>query len=71
MIVGIENRENYAVINADVPLASMFGYATVVRGMTKGMGTFTMEMARYAQVPVKISEEILLQRKDKAAKVKK
>ena len=71
MIVGIENRENYAVINADVPLASMFGYATVVRGMTKGMGTFTMEMVRYAQVPVKISEEILLQRKDKAARVKK
>jgi elongation factor G len=49
----------------------MFGYATVVRGMTKGMGTFTMEMARYAQVPVKISAEILLQRKDKAAQVKK
>jgi elongation factor G len=67
MIVGIENRENFAVINAEVPLSSMFGYATVVRGMSKGMGTFTMEMSRYAPVPKKLAEDIILARKDKAA----
>ena len=68
LIIGLENRENFTVINADVPLSNMFGYATVVRGMTKGMGTFTMEMARYAKVPVKISEEILLKRREQNEK---
>jgi len=64
MIIGLENRENFTVINAEVPLANMFGYATVIRGMTKGMGTFSMEMARYAKVPAKIAEEILLKRNE-------
>ena len=64
MIIGLENRENFTVINAEVPLANMFGYATIIRGMTKGMGTFSMEMARYARVPAKIAEEILLKRNE-------
>jgi len=64
IILGTENKDTYTVVNAEVPLASMFGYATVIRGMTKGMGTFTMEMARYSRVPVKIAEEILLRKKE-------
>jgi len=36
----------------------------LVRGMSKGMGTFTMEMASYAKVPVRISEEILFKRRE-------
>ncbi|MBN1437466.1 MAG: elongation factor G [Sedimentisphaerales bacterium] len=51
------------VVRAEVPLASMFGYATVVRSLSKGMATFTMEMARYARVPQKIAEEIIAERK--------
>ena len=43
----------------------MFGYATVVRGLSKGMATFTMEMSRYAQVPVRLAEEIIIQRREK------
>jgi len=62
IIHGTEARDNYTTILAEVPLANMFGYATVIRGMSKGMGTFTMEMASYAKVPVKISEEILFKR---------
>ena len=64
IILGTEARDNYAVVRAEVPLASMFGYATVIRGLSKGMGTFSMEMARYAKVPVKLGEEILRARQE-------
>ena len=50
---------------AEVPLANMFGYATIVRSMSKGMATFTMEMCRYAPVPMKLAEEIILRRREK------
>lgn len=68
IIISVEPRGTYTVVNAEVPLASMFGYATVIRGMTKGMGTFSMEMSRYAKVPVKIGEEILEKRRLAQAK---
>jgi len=55
-------RDSYTIVRAEVPLSSMFGYATVIRGMTRGTGTFSMEMSRYASVPVKISDVILEQR---------
>ena len=71
MILSTENRDNYTVVQAEVPLSSMFGYATVIRGMTKGMGTFSMEMARYAMVPVKIGEEILVRRREQAQQLVK
>ncbi|HCO96064.1 MAG TPA: elongation factor G, partial [Phycisphaerales bacterium] len=61
IIMGTETRDSYTVVRAEVPLASMFGYATIIRGMTKGTGTFSMEMSRYAGVPAKISELILEQ----------
>ena len=63
IIMETEVRDNYTVIRAEVPLASMFGYATVVRGLSKGMATFSMEMARYAKVPNKLAEEIIAQRR--------
>jgi len=56
-------RENICVINAEVPLSSMFGYSTVVRGLSKGMATFSMEMSRYSRVPQKLAEEIIYNRK--------
>jgi elongation factor G len=64
IILGTEARENYTIVRAEVPLANMFGYATVIRGMTKGTGTFSMEMSRYARVPAKISEIILEQHRE-------
>jgi len=64
IILGTENRNSHTVVQAEVPLASMFGYATVIRGMTKGTGTFSMEMSRYARVPAKISEMILEQHRE-------
>jgi elongation factor G len=64
MIQSVENRGTIAVIMAEVPLANMFGYATIVRSMSKGMATFTMEMCRYAPVPMKLAEEIIVRRRE-------
>ena len=64
MILETEVRDTYAVVRAEVPLAGMFGYATVVRGLSKGMATFSMEMSRYARVPAKLAEEIIRQRRE-------
>ena len=67
-----ESRDNYAVVRAEVPLANMFGYATIIRSLSKGMATFTMEMSRYAKVPNSIATEIITTRREqREAKSKK
>jgi elongation factor G len=71
IIMETEARDLFTVIRAVVPLASMFGYATVVRGLSKGMATFTMEMSHYAQVPVRIAEEIITKRREKSQQTAK
>ena len=71
MIMSTENKGNITVVLADVPLSNMFGYATVVRSMSKGMATFTMEMARYAPVPNKLAEEIIIRRREEQAAKRK
>ncbi len=65
IILGADNRGNVTVVQAEVPLANMFGYATIVRSQSKGMATFTMEMSRYAPVPQKLSEEVILRRRER------
>ena len=55
----IDDRVNMKVIDAMVPLAEMFGYATQLRSMTQGRGTFTMEFDHYAEVPANIAQEII------------
>ena len=67
MILGTENRDSFSVVQAEVPLANMFGYATIVRSLSQGMATFSMELARYGRVPQKISEEIIANRKKELA----
>jgi elongation factor G len=47
------------VIDAKVPLSEMFGYATQLRSMTQGRGTFTMEFDHYAEVPGNITQEVI------------
>jgi elongation factor G len=63
-IVGIEMRSNAQEINAMVPLAGMFGYATDMRTLTQGRATFTMHFERYEAVPFALAEEIVKARKD-------
>ncbi|MDD2392135.1 MAG: elongation factor G, partial [Bacilli bacterium] len=57
--LGQENRGNLLAINAMVPLAEMFGYATSLRSNTQGRGNFTMVFDHYDEVPKNISEDII------------
>jgi elongation factor G len=66
MVIGSLEEEGLMKIDAEVPLAEMFGYATALRSSTQGKAEFTMEFAKYSEVPPNISEELLA----KAAKAK-
>ena len=58
-ILGMHNRSGAQVIEALVPLAGMFGYATDLRSMTQGRGLFTMLFHAYEQVPKVVGDEII------------
>jgi elongation factor G len=58
-VSGMEARGGAQVVNAQVPLSSMFGYATDLRSSTQGRATYTMTFDHYAQVPKAIAEEII------------
>ena len=55
----MEAHGSTQIVNAGVPLAEMFGYATDLRSRTQGRATYTMHFDRYAQVPPAVSEEIV------------
>jgi len=57
-VLGMDSRPGAQVVEARVPLAEMFGYATDLRSMTQGRATYTMQFSHYEQVPAAISEEI-------------
>jgi elongation factor G len=58
-ITGMDETPAGKAITADVPLAEMFGYATTVRSMSQGRATFTMEFAKYVEVPPNIADGII------------
>ena len=58
-IMGMDDSPSGKVVNAEVPLAEMFGYATSVRSMSQGRATFTMEFGKYMEVPNNVAEAIL------------
>jgi elongation factor G len=58
-VSGMDSRGSAQVINAHVPLASMFGYATDLRSATQGRATYSMVFDHYAQVPKAIADEII------------
>ena len=61
-ILGMEPRNGATQINATVPLANMFGYATDLRSRTQGRGQYTMEPSHYLELPKSIQEEIIAKR---------
>ena len=62
-VKGMELRNGAEVIDADVPLSEMFGYATALRSMTQGRATFTMQFDHYEKVPNNIAEKVIGSRK--------
>ncbi|RKX58634.1 MAG: elongation factor G [Thermodesulfobacteriota bacterium] len=67
MILGTQDEGNISVIEAEVPLAQMFGYSTTLRSGTQGKAQFTMEFSTYRQVPKNVADELI----KKAAEEKK
>jgi elongation factor G len=63
MIVHTEQRDGITNIIAEVPLAETFGYATDIRSMSQGQGTFTMELSKYSKVPASVQEDIVAEKK--------
>ena len=61
VIAGSTDDGAFTRVDADVPLAEMFGYSTDLRSATQGKAEFTMEFSRYAPVPAEVSEELLKQ----------
>ena len=59
-VSGMEARGTTQAISAEVPLSTMFGYATDVRSLTQGRATFTMQFTRFAPVPAHLMEAIAL-----------
>ena len=58
-VSNMDDRAGAKVVDAKVPLAEMFGYATELRSMTQGRATYTMHFAHYEKVPQNIAEEVL------------
>ena len=67
IIVGTQDEGLLCAIEAQVPLAEMFGYSTVLRSATQGKAQFTMEFSSYRPVPQSIADELV----KKAAEEKK
>ncbi|HEU5058405.1 MAG TPA: elongation factor G [Kofleriaceae bacterium] len=73
MIIGSQEDGAMSKVEAEVPLAEMFGYATALRSSTQGKAEFTMEFSRYLQVPESVAQELIEKaaEKQKAASGKK
>jgi len=67
-IEGMEMQGGVQAIKATVPLSTMFGYATNLRGSTQGRGNFSMEFKQYEETPRNVSEEIIAKTQGKEAK---
>jgi elongation factor G len=65
LIGGMSENSMGKVIDAEVPLAEMFGYATDLRSATQGRATYTMEFCKYAEAPRNISDEIIAKNQTK------
>jgi elongation factor G len=71
MIISTSEDGAFSTIEAEAPLAEMFGYSTVLRSSTQGKAEFTMEFAKYNMVPKSIAEEIIKKQKEEQKTQKK
>jgi len=59
IIQGTDDRMGVKVIDANIPLSEMFGYATDLRSRTQGRGNYTMQFSHYSEVPKSVAEKII------------
>ena len=59
LIQGMDENTSGKIVNAEVPLAEMFGYATDLRSATQGRATYTMEFSKYAPAPSNVAQDII------------
>jgi elongation factor G len=59
IVLGMDDSTSGKVIDAEVPLAEMFGYSTDLRSASQGRATYTMEFTKYQEVPNNIAEAII------------
>ena len=59
IISGTQTIEGFVTVEAEVPLAEMFGYSTDLRSATQGKGEFTMEVSRYSAAPRNVQDELV------------
>jgi elongation factor G len=71
MIIGTTEADLLTTVEAEVPLAEMFGYATALRSSTQGKAEFTMEFSRYAPVPQGIAEDLIAKAREAEKNAKK
>ena len=62
LVKGIESKNNLCIINAEVPLAEMFGYSTAIRSLSKGRSSYSMEPSHFDQVPSQVLAAVLDQK---------
>ena len=65
ILTGTESTLGIQIVNAEVPLSEMFGYATDLRSQTQGRGTYVMEPLKYQEVPKSIAEKVIGERAKK------
>jgi elongation factor G len=71
VIAAVGARGGVGAVTADVPLAETFGYATDLRSLTRGQGSFTMELCEYRKTPLSVQEMVVAERKkDRLAAVR-
>ena len=61
-ITGTDDRNGAKIIDAEIPLSEMFGYATDLRSRTQGRGQYTMQFSHYNEVPKSVAEKIIGER---------
>ncbi len=71
IIVGTTEAEGFSRVEAEVPLAEMFGFSTVLRSATQGKAEFTMEFSRYLPVPAALAEELIKKHREEQLKKEK
>jgi len=70
IVIGSTEEDGQARVDSEVPLAEMFGFSTPLRSATQGKAEFTMEFAKYAEVPTTIADELLKKAAEKAKEKK-